>query len=59
MLLEDGKNLSEIEIKTIQKRGEQNGDTTLFNADAYKTQPDATAEDLIKKCQVLLQIIMD
>lgn len=49
MLLEDGKNLSEIEIKTIQKRGEQNGDTTLFNADSYKTQPDATAEDLIKK----------
>ena len=48
-LLEDGKNLSEIEVNTIQKRGEQKGDTTLFNADAYKTQPDATAEDLIKK----------
>ncbi|MES2730907.1 MAG: TonB-dependent receptor [Bacteroidota bacterium] len=27
----------------------QNGDTTQFNAKAFKTQPDATAEDLIQK----------
>jgi hypothetical protein len=26
-----------------------NGDTTVFNADAFKTQPNATAEDLLKK----------
>lgn len=28
---------------------EQKGDTTEFNADAYKTHPDATAEDLVNK----------
>jgi hypothetical protein len=33
----------------VQQRGEQKGDTTAFNADAYKTNPDATAEDLLKK----------
>lgn len=27
----------------------QNGDTTQFNAEAYKTNPDANAEDLIRK----------
>jgi hypothetical protein len=43
------QNLSEVEIKTLQKRGEQRGDTVSFNADAFKTNPDATAEDLIKK----------
>ena len=43
------KQLSEVEVVTVQKRGEQKGDTTSFNADAFKTNPDATAEDLIKK----------
>lgn len=28
---------------------QQRGDTTVFNADAYKVNPDATAEDLIRK----------
>lgn len=28
---------------------EQKGDTTEFNADAYKTHPDATTEDLVNK----------
>jgi hypothetical protein len=28
---------------------EQKGDTTEFNADAYKTHPDASAEDLVNK----------
>jgi len=28
---------------------EQKGDTTEFNADAYKTHPDATAEELVNK----------
>src|SRR5690606_12147317 len=27
----------------------QNGDTTMYNANAYKTNPDATAEDLVRK----------
>lgn len=48
-LREDAQTLSEVEIKTTQVRGEQKGDTTQFNADAFKTNPDATAEDLVKK----------
>lgn len=48
-LKEDAQTLGEVEVKTVQQRGEQKGDTTAFNADAYKTNPDATAEDLVKK----------
>lgn len=48
-LRENGQNLQEVEVKTTQTRGEQKGDTTAFNAAAYKTNPDASAEDLIKK----------
>lgn len=36
-------------VKSTQLRGEQTGDTSQFNADAFKTHPDATAEDLVKK----------
>ncbi len=32
-----------------QIRGEQKGDTSQFRADAFKTNPDATAEDLVNK----------
>ena len=48
-LRETAQTLSEVEVKTTQVRGEQRGDTTAFNAGAFKTNPDATAEDLIKK----------
>lgn len=48
-LLEDAKNLKEVVVETVQQRGEQKGDTTQFNSSAFKTNPDATAEDLIKK----------
>ena len=41
--------LKEVTIVTNQIRVEQKGDTLQFNANAYKTNPDATAEDLIKK----------
>jgi len=41
--------LDEVVVSTTQTRGEQKGDTTAFNAGAYKTNPDATAEDLVKK----------
>lgn len=43
------KKLKEVEIIGIQQRGEQKGDSTSFNASAFKTNPDATAEDLVKK----------
>lgn len=48
-LREASEMLSEVEVKTTQTRGEQKGDTTAFNAGAFKTNPDATAEDLVKK----------
>ena len=41
--------LSEVEVKEKMLRAEQKGDTTEFNARAYQTQPDANAEDLIRK----------
>jgi Outer membrane protein beta-barrel family/CarboxypepD_reg-like domain len=43
------KELGGTTISGKQIRAEQNGDTTSFHADAYKTHPDATAEDLVNK----------
>ncbi len=45
---------SDIQAKEIQvigdaPIGEQKGDTTEFRAESFKTLPDATAEDLVKK----------
>ncbi|MDB5256158.1 MAG: hypothetical protein JWM14_853 [Chitinophagaceae bacterium] len=36
-------------VTAVAKSFVQKGDTTQFNADAFKTNPDATAEDLITK----------
>ena len=44
-----GKNLKELEVEGTQIRAVQKGDTTEINADAFKVNPDATAEDLVKK----------
>ena len=41
--------LDEVEVKGRLPRAEQKGDTTEYNARAYQTQPDASAEDLIRK----------
>lgn len=41
--------LKSVTVEAEQQRAEQKGDTTQFNAGAYKTNPDATAEDLVKK----------
>lgn len=41
--------LENVTVTTQQIRVEQSGDTTSFNANAYKTNPDATADDLIRK----------
>lgn len=38
-----------VTVEGKQIRAEQLGDTTQFHADAYKTHPDATAEDLVTK----------
>jgi hypothetical protein len=44
-----GKNLKVLEVEGAQIRAVQKGDTTEINADAFKVNPDATAEDLVKK----------
>jgi len=44
-----GKLLEEIVIQGPPITGEMRGDTTVFNADAFKTRPDASAEELIRK----------
>ncbi len=42
-------NLKEVKIVGRQVRAEQIGDTVQYHADAFKTNPDATAEDLVTK----------
>ncbi len=48
-LQEDVKVLGEVQIEGVQQRVEQRGDTTEIRADAYKVNPDADAEQLIRK----------
>lgn len=41
--------LNEVEVTAKAIPAEQKGDTIQFNANAFKTNPDATAEDLVTK----------
>lgn len=41
--------LQNVVVQSTQIRTQQLGDTTQFNANAFKTNPDANAEDLMKK----------
>jgi len=41
--------MKEVKVVGHQVRAEQLGDTVQYHADAFKTNPDATAEDLITK----------
>lgn len=41
--------LKSVEVEGLQSRVEQKGDTMQFNANSYKTNSDATAEDLVTK----------
>jgi hypothetical protein len=41
--------LGEVVIEARRSTGTQKGDTTLFNADAFKTMKDASAQTLIEK----------
>jgi len=43
------KELKGVTVNGVQERGRQIGDTSEYNANAYKTHPDATAEDLVTK----------
>lgn len=46
---EDSKLLKEVVIEDKQVRVQQLGDTSQFNANAFKTNKDATTEDLLQK----------
>lgn len=48
-LQEETTALQEIEIVGKTLAGEQKGDTSQFNAGAFKTAPDANAQDLVQK----------
>ena len=48
-LRSDRLQLDEIVVEETQERMIIRGDTTIFAADAYRVNPDATAEDLIAK----------
>lgn len=43
------KELGEVKAAVVVRRQEQRGDTTIFNAAAFKVNPNATTEDLLKK----------
>ena len=41
--------LDEVRVEAVQERVQVRGDTTVFNAAAFKVNPDATAEDMMAK----------
>lgn len=41
--------MNEVRVEAVQDRVEVRGDTTVFNAAAFKVNPDATTEDLLRK----------
>lgn len=45
----DAKQLEGVTVEGLVPRVEQKGDTVVMNADAYKVNPDANAEDLLEK----------
>jgi hypothetical protein len=47
--LQEGIELQEVQVVEQVLPVQQRGDTVQYNADAYKTMPDASAEDLIGK----------
>ncbi len=48
-LSEQATALDEVTISARRAQGEQKGDTTLYNADAFKTMKDASAQSLVEK----------
>ncbi len=48
-LKEEDKLIDEVKVVSTVVRQEQHGDTTVFNAAAFKVNPDATTEDLLRK----------
>ncbi|WP_083836501.1 TonB-dependent receptor [Nitritalea halalkaliphila] len=48
-LAEEATDLSEVVVQARRPTGTVRGDTTAFNADAFKTMPDASAQTLLEK----------
>jgi hypothetical protein len=48
-LSEDAQMMKEFVVKGKVAPSVQKGDTTQFNADAFKTMPDASGQDLVEK----------
>lgn len=48
-LREEATSLDEVTISARRAQGQQRGDTTLYNADAFKTMKDASAQSLVEK----------
>jgi hypothetical protein len=48
-LFDNTQNLKEVIIRANSLLATQHGDTTVMNASAYKTNPDATVQDLVQK----------
>ncbi|SMD45432.1 CarboxypepD_reg-like domain-containing protein [Aquiflexum balticum DSM 16537] len=46
---EEATDLSEVIVEARRSTGTQKGDTTMFNADAFKTMKDASAQTLLEK----------
>lgn len=56
LLKNDAKQLKEVIVQTKAIRVEQKGDTTQYNAESFKVNQDASAEDLIKKMPGVLVV---
>jgi hypothetical protein len=56
MIRETATDLSEVTISAPRATGTQKGDTTLYNADAFKTMKDASAQVLIEKLPGVLMV---
>ncbi len=48
-IMEEATDLGEVMVTARRSRGKQKSDTTMYNADAFKTMRDASAQSLIEK----------
>jgi hypothetical protein len=49
LIKEEATDLSEVIVNARRSTGTQKSDTTLYNADAFKTMKDASAQNLLEK----------
>ena len=56
MIRETATNLNEVTISARRSTGTQKSDTTMYNADAFKTMKDASAQVLVEKLPGVLMV---